>query len=74
MSKLGEAEARLRSAVSMLEKAAQVRKPTPGSGPVSESQELAVARARTAELETKRAAVAQKLDAAILRVKEILKN
>ena len=71
MSKLGEAEARLKRAVSILEQAAQVRKATSNA---SESQELAVVKARVAELETKSAAVAEKLDTAILRVKEILKN
>ena len=74
VSKLGEAEARLRRAVSLLEQAAQVQKPASGSGPVSESQELAAAKARVANLETINAVATQKLDAAILRVKQILKS
>ena len=77
MSKLDEAEKRLQRAVAALEQAARARSgnAAAAAAPSEAAQaELAAARSKAEELQALNASVAEQLDGAILRVKNILEN
>lgn len=78
MSKLDEAEQRLQRAVAGLEEAARAVAHTESSVPAEPDPAVAAAltsaEARNAELEELNAAMAQRLDGAIARIKTILED
>lgn len=75
MSKLDEAEKRLQRAVTALEQAARVRSGNGAAASTDAAQaDLSAAQAKAAELEALNETVAEKLDGAILRVKNILES
>jgi hypothetical protein len=75
VSKLDEAEKRLQRAVTALEQAARVRSGNGAAASTDPAQaELSAAQAKAAELEALNETVAEKIDGAILRVKNILES
>lgn len=78
MSKLDEAEQRLQRAVAGLEEAARAVAHSESSAPSEPDPAVAAAltsaQARNAELEELNAAMAQRLDGAIARIKTILED
>lgn len=78
MSKLDEAEQRLQRAVAGLEEAARAVAQSESSAPVEPDPAIVAAltsaQARNAELEELNAAMAQRLDGAIARIKTILED